>query len=226
MKNKKGYTLIELLGVIVLLSILSSLGVVVYTNFMIQREQVYYKELEESMLLAGGEYYTFNKSSAPLMFGDEKKVTLSYLKNNIYTEGEIKDARNNSCDLEESYVGAYKDSIDKTNYYVCLVCGDYHTENLACQRDLDYTLTIKNANKKITTTAIATNKAILNFETLNDMDKVVLENNQGDTETCTLKDNNGLKSCSLEVKETGNYQVYGKTGSNSSRIKEIKVLIK
>ena len=55
-KNKKGYTLIELLGVIVLLSILSSLGVVVYTNFMIQREQVYYKELEESMLLAGGEY--------------------------------------------------------------------------------------------------------------------------------------------------------------------------
>ena len=45
---------------------------------------------------------------------DEERVSLKYLVENKYST-DIVDRKGTKCDLNDSYVGAYKDSYDKTN---------------------------------------------------------------------------------------------------------------
>ena len=105
MKNieKKGFTLVELLGVVVILGIVSGLVVLAYVNVRAQMKVAYYKSVEESLLVSGGSYFSANKENQPTIFGDEKKVTVGELVTNKYTDREIADPDGKVCNLEKSY---------------------------------------------------------------------------------------------------------------------------
>ena len=66
MKNRKGFTMIELLTAFVIMAFLLGIGVVSY-NFIIDRVAAnYYDTLEEELLLAGSDYFTNNRTERPL----------------------------------------------------------------------------------------------------------------------------------------------------------------
>ena len=238
MKNKNGFTLVELLGVVVILGIVFGLAVVTYRSTRSDINRSYYNTLEEGLLIPGGDYFNYNKGEGPGIFGDTAKVKIKDLEDEGYLDTEVVDSDGNPCDLENSYVGAYKDSIDKTNYYVCLVCGSYKTDNIACDDDrqrVDYSLGVR-ANKKdskdvydINGNSWSNEDIVLTFETLNEMDTVILENESGsETGRCNLTSkNNNIKSCTITITKSGNYKAYAKNNSNNAttRKQDIKILI-
>lgn len=146
MKNKKGFTLVELLGVIVVLAIVFGLAVVGYIGVQNQMKKAYYSDLEENIKLAGTEYYNYNKDSQPEAFGEIEKVEIVNLVTNNYIE-DVKNRNKESC---SGYVGAYKKANDKIEYFVCLDCGeDYKTNTNQCNGIMDINTEVQIPGKSL-----------------------------------------------------------------------------
>lgn len=62
MENKKGFTLVELIGVIVILGIVLGLVSIAYIGISNHIKMTYYNGIETVLLEAGGEYYTYNNA--------------------------------------------------------------------------------------------------------------------------------------------------------------------
>ena len=65
MKRKKGFTIVELLAVIVVLAIVLGLAVTAYIGLGDKVDVTYYKNLEESLVISGTDYFYYNKEKAP-----------------------------------------------------------------------------------------------------------------------------------------------------------------
>ncbi len=239
--KKRGFTLVELLGVIVILAIIMGIAVVAVMRLNGNVDVTYYNQLEESLLLSGGEYFSYSKDNQPGIFGDQVKVTLKDLVDKKYIDEEIKDKKGNTCDLEKSYVGAYKDQIDKTKYFVCLWCGDEWEPGKEgdskraneCGGKVDYTLgiTAKKKNSHVILDKEGKNwsdEAVeLTFETLNEMEYVYVE---GTDKKCKLENKNGIKSCTITIEENGihdlNCYATGSSGGESKETRKENVKLK
>ena len=215
MKNRKGFTLIELLSIIAILTIVLGIVSTAFISINKHIKTSFYKALEESILVSGGEYYAYTKER-PEMFGEEKRVSLQDLVNNKYTS-EIVDRKGNACNLATSYVGAYKDSYDKTNYYVCLTCDldDYQSAREECSGNIGYSLqmiaTVNNTNKIYQSNNWVNQYVKLTFKTLNDVAKVIVkDSNTGVNYSCDITNN----TCSVNVLESGTYEYYGVSSNN------------
>ena len=217
-KNKKGFTLVELLSTIAILAIVLGIVSAAYVGITKHLKASFYKTLEESILVSGGEYYAYT-SDRPVMFGDEKSVSLKDLVENKYST-DIVDRKGNQCNLDTSYVGAYKDSYDKTNYYVCLTCdGDsYTSDKPECSGNIGYSLqvtaTVNDTNKVYQVNNWVNSYVKLTFKTLNNVEKVYVKDNiLGTSFNCTMT-GTSIKTCSINVDKSGNYEYYGISSSN------------
>ena len=188
----------------------------------------HYKEIESSMLTAGGEYYAYNTDKQPAIFGNMESVDLNTLINNQYIEN-VYDQDGNSCDLENSFVKAYKDSSDTTNYIACLVCGNYVSNNKGCSDEIDYSLKMT-ASINDTSTIYNENSYIngyvtLTFNTFNDIKDVIVLDNNGTNKTCTLETKNDVNTCQVTIDTSGEYEVYG-VGENGNETDKQSIAIK
>lgn len=131
--NKKGFTLTELLGVIVLLGIVLGIASLGVKAINMKIRESYYDTLEESILLASHDYFDFEKEK-PKKINDQTNVTLNELIKKKYLN-EVLGKNKKKCDLDSSYVIASKVSSDKINYYVCLSCqsDNYMSDNEICE---------------------------------------------------------------------------------------------
>ena len=226
MKNKKGFTLVEIIGVVIVLGIVLGLASVAYISISNHIKTTYYRGIETVLLEAGGEYYTHNSEEAPQIFGNNVQVSIETLVNGKYVE-EVKDRDGNSC---EGYVGAYKNSYERTNYYVCLVCSEYETDNAACYGDVDYSLqmtaTVRNTMTRYQEGSYVKDYVTLTFRTFNDVKEIKVENATGNVvKSCNVEVKNGLASCKIQVDETGEYTAYG-VSENGSKTDEKEITIK
>ena len=233
MKDKKGFTLVELLSTIAILAIILGIASASYIGIKRHIRRSYYNTLEESILISGGEYFSYT-TDKPNIFGDEKKISLEKLVDGKYIT-EVIDQKGKSCNLSDSYVMAYKNSSDKSDYYVCLKCpndeypNDKDNINKACSGGITYSLrmiaTIGNTSKLYKEGEYTNQDVKLTFQTFNDVTKIEVKKDNQVVKTCTMTDKNGLKSCSVEITSSGKYEYYGKTGENQTKSGTIDILI-
>ena len=119
--NKKGFSLVELLAVIVILGIIASVAIVSYNAIVYRTEIRSYETYEKSMKSSATMYIIDNG------YPSSGKITL----NELIAKDKIEEFNNpNSNDkCLNSYVLVSKDSNDssKLSYKVCLICPEHKT---------------------------------------------------------------------------------------------------
>ena len=228
--KKRGFTLVELLGVIVILGIVLGLAVVGYVNITESMKRSYYSGQEESILLAAGEYYNYNRDKEPKMFGQAERVSLQELITNGYIE-KVLDRKQVECDLENSTIVAYKDSYEKLNYEVCLKCpnDEYETKNV-CEKSIeDYGLKVETrvgeTSKEYREGSWVNQDVWLIFKTGNDVIRVEVKGAKGSSKSCSLEEKNGIKSCRIKVEVSDTYEIEGYGTSNQKTEKQTKEIL-
>lgn len=118
--NKKGFTLTELLSVIVILGIISGIAITGY-NAIVERTRVKsYKNYETSMKSAATMYIIDN--------GYKNTITLNDLLNGNKIENFNNPKSNDEC--LNSYVLVTKSNGDSSDlsYKACLICPEYKSD--------------------------------------------------------------------------------------------------
>lgn len=134
MKNKinnKGFTLIEILAVVVIIGILVAIAIPAISKYVTKGKEKYYTSLENEMVIIARDYYTKNKSELPRGQYDANgvpmyinQVPLSTLIEKGYVTNDIVDADKNPC---TGYVRVENKTKGKYEYVACIKCGDKYT---------------------------------------------------------------------------------------------------
>lgn len=111
MQKNKGFTLVELLAVILILGALAVLIVPSIVRFLNQGYDEYNSSLEKQVILAAKNYVIDHSND------EFSKLSVRTLLDNNYLSENVVDKSGNSCD--KSYV-----VIKDENYTACLICND------------------------------------------------------------------------------------------------------
>ena len=118
MKNK-GFTLVEILAVIVIIAIIGAIGMISVNTFMGTGEERYYEALKSDILLAGNDYFQDHRDELPRT-NDVNEIPLSDLVSQKYMEP-VKDDDGNEC--TNGKVVVYRED-NQYKYVACLYCKD------------------------------------------------------------------------------------------------------
>ena len=139
MKNK-GFTLIEIIAVIIIIGILMIITIPNISGFLSDSRVSAYKSHEKTMEEAARSYtiecIKNNEQGCYLpREGEEINILLGELEEKEFLE-KLQDPSNQGayCNPEESYVKIGKSYEVDYDYTVCLYCGTYSTENSGCSK--------------------------------------------------------------------------------------------
>ena len=122
MRNNKGLTLVELLGVIVVIAILSALAVVSLNSVITSGKKGLYNNYEKTLEGAARNYYIDNISDIPSV-GSSTRITYEILLGGKYID---KFDDPNGGDCSSSYVEVARGADNGNNfnlkYKACVVC--------------------------------------------------------------------------------------------------------
>lgn len=104
--NKKGFTLIELSGVIVLIAILTALATIPINSIIKNAKKDLNESQKKQIVLSAQNWAIDNKDMLPKRGGNtgDVKVTIEQLYNNGYLDDEVVDLNNNNKVSKCSYV--------------------------------------------------------------------------------------------------------------------------
>ena len=144
MKNRKGFTLIEIIAAVIILGIISIVAVVTYTSSMREFRDSYYTSLERTLVESGKEFFEDNRNYRPASVFTAQKVPISILESKSYID-DITDYNGDRCD-RSSYVIAIKAAKNDYIYHACLACSEDTYSNLEdkyCDSSWDDPTTVK-----------------------------------------------------------------------------------
>ena len=139
MKNKKGFTMVELLATLAIVAVLTTLAIMGVSGVRKSLEKSYYRRVEKLVVAAGMDYYNDHKGERPIRVGQSNKVALADLQSEDYIEQvkdyvkEVCDPNNSEAESDKSYVVITKKGEKKYDYKTYLNCPNYRegvpTEN-------------------------------------------------------------------------------------------------
>ena len=131
--NKRGFTLVELLAVIVILGVLSTIGVVSVNRYLTQSRKKSYKIMSQTIYEATMNCITQGKCAAPTKDTDGVVISTDTLIKYGYLK-KLDNPRNNSKDCSGSVVVSNKSTstseYQKYNYDVQLTCDNLANNTL------------------------------------------------------------------------------------------------
>ena len=125
---KKGFTLVELLGVIVVLAILSGIAVVSVSSLIDKGREDVYLDYEKTLESGAQNYLITHLDKIPTS-GHPTTIYYTDLMNDDASYKNLKDPKGGSCN--SSYVKVSRASVSENeinydlNYQVCLICNYY-----------------------------------------------------------------------------------------------------
>lgn len=123
---KNGFTMVELLAVIVILGILAIISITAVQGIIAKAKERYYKSQEENMVMAAQSYLKNNNTQQPKVSGQTRTIKLNTLYSSKYID-KVVDYKKETCDGAESYVKAFKYE-DDIYYTAYLKCPNYTTD--------------------------------------------------------------------------------------------------
>ncbi len=129
--NNKGFTLIELIGVIVLIAIVGIVASLSIGNYTSYGFSTINDQLDKQLVLSAKMYYTDNKVELRKL--GNKIISYETLKSSGYITNDMVDYDGNSCD--KSYVVVYMED-NKYKYAGCIICdnGYVNLVNKMCNK--------------------------------------------------------------------------------------------
>lgn len=125
-KKDEGFTLIEVLGTIVILGIVLGVSVPLVSRAVKKSQLKQMETQEQTLSLVGKNYFLDNRDELPEVVNDKEIVAVSNLVLNGYVK-EVKDYNNTICDLVNSYVEVTKTDKGEYDYHTYLYCDGYET---------------------------------------------------------------------------------------------------
>lgn len=126
-RKQKGFSMVELLAVIVILGILSVISIVAVSSIIAKAKEKYYKSQEDNMVMAAQTFLKNNNKSQPKVSGQTVKLELQKLTAAKYIDT-VLDYKKTACSTTESYVNAFKYE-DEIYYTAHLKCPNYETDD-------------------------------------------------------------------------------------------------
>ena len=122
LKNRKGFSLVELLAVVVILGLLAAIGIGATNNLIDKAKKDEMDSLKNTVTMSAQSYMQNNKNLAPKIFGESTVIKVSDLKASNYLTENIKNSKDESC-MEKSFVKVYKISNSEYQYVPFIICG-------------------------------------------------------------------------------------------------------
>ena len=125
--NKKGFTLVELLVTILLITIVSGLCVVSFSELSRHSNPLFYETIENNIQLAASDYVLDHRNNLPLA-DNLMEINLSDLEDEHYIE-KVVDVNGNKCNGK---IIVFREN-EKYKYDVCIGCGTYKSSGANCK---------------------------------------------------------------------------------------------
>ena len=136
LKNK-GFTLIEIIGAIVILGIIAIIAFATYSSNLKSFRGSYYTDLSKTLEKSGMEFFDNNRKYRPTKILNAQKVTIGTLEEQNYISS-IKDYNGDICS-DQSYVLVVKEDADNYSYHACLICNKDEYDNTSSDMYCDET---------------------------------------------------------------------------------------
>ena len=133
--NNKGFSMVEILAVVVILGVISTIGIVSVTRLVDNSKKHYYDAQQDQMVLAAQAYTNDHRNKLPKMVGQRSKITLKMLYDGNYIKEQINDKNKGKCDELKSYVNVYKSSQSEYKYRGYLNCPACEDETGYCYKE-------------------------------------------------------------------------------------------
>ena len=121
-RNKKGYTLVELLAVIVIVGILSALAITGVSRLIQRARDSQLVQQEKTVSMAAESYLQANRSIQPKEIGEIVTISVQDLKSSKFLKEDVKNSSGESC-MKHSYVQVKKVSKTAYDYDTHFYCG-------------------------------------------------------------------------------------------------------
>jgi len=142
--KRKGFTLIEVIAVIIIIGILALVTVPAVARYITSTRNKNYLAYEENLVVAAQNKVTtcVSENDISCNLPDKDEITVFYM-NELVSEGyidEFKDPESDGfCKTAESYVEVTNSGSADFSYKVCLKCSNYATEGEGCSGKTDTT---------------------------------------------------------------------------------------
>ena len=132
MRKNKGFSLVELLAVIVILGLIAAIGIGATSMLVDRAKKDKMDSQKNTVTMSAQTYMQNNKNLVPKIIGESKIIKVSDLRRSNYLTEDIKNNKGESC-MEKSYVKVYKLSNSEYTYTTYLYCG---SEEIPAEQDV------------------------------------------------------------------------------------------